>query len=307
MVVFRRLDDRVKLWTTINEPWVITDGGYLHGTLAPGHRSQFEAPIASHHILRAHGEAVKAYRAEGRHRIGVVVNLEPKYSASTDPADQAATMRADVYMNRQYLDPLLLGRYPDGMEEIFGEAWPRWPADDLALIRQPIDFLGVNYYTRGITRFDPHAWPLGAAPERRPRATYTETGWEVFAPALTDVLVWVKERYGNVPLYVTENGAAFYDPPSLEGDGLADPLRVDYLRRHVAAVHAALERGVDVRGYFVWSLLDNFEWAHGYSKRFGLVHVDFDTQRRTPKDSARVYAGIIASNGRTTHDPARST
>jgi len=306
-VVFRRLDDRVKLWTTINEPWVITDGGYLHGTLAPGHRSHFEAPIASHHVLRAHAEAVKAYRAAGRHRVGVVVNLEPKYSASTDPADQAATMRADVYMNRQYLDPLLLGRYPDGLEEIFGEAWPRWPADDLALIRQPIDFLGVNYYTRGIARFDPHAWPLQAASERRPRATYTETGWEVFAPALTDVLVWVKERYGSVPIYVTENGAAFYDPPSLESDGLADPLRVEYLRRHVAAVHAALERGVDVRGYFVWSLLDNFEWAHGYSKRFGLVHVDFDTQRRTLKDSARIYAGIIASKGRTANDHARST
>ncbi len=305
-VVFRRLDDRVKLWTTINEPWVITDGGYLHGTLAPGHRSHFEAPIASHHVLRAHAEAVKAYRAAGQHRIGVVVNLEPKYPASADPADQAATMRADTYMNRQYLDPLLLGRYPEGMGEVFGEAWPRWPAEDLALIRQPIDFLGVNYYTRGLTRFDPHAWPLQASPERRPRATYTETGWEVFAPALTDVLVWVKERYGGLPIYVTENGAAFYDPPSLEGDGLADPLRVDYLRRHVVALHAALERGVDVRGYFVWSLLDNFEWAHGYTKRFGLVHVDFETQRRTPKDSARFYARVIASKGRAADDPARS-
>jgi len=306
-VVFRRLDDRVKLWTTINEPWVITDGGYLHGTLAPGHRSHFEAPIASHHLLRAHAEAVKAYRAEGRHRVGVVVNLEPKYPASADPADQAATMRADTYMNRQYLDPLLLGRYPDGMGEIFGEAWPRWPDDDLALMRQPIDFLGVNYYTRGLTRFDPHAWPLRAAPERRPRATYTETGWEVFAPALTDVLVWVKERYGGLPIYVTENGAAFFDPPCLESDGLADPLRVDYLRRHLAALHAALERGVDVRGYFVWSLLDNFEWAHGYTKRFGLVHVDFDTQRRTPKDSALFYASVIASKGRAASDSTRST
>jgi beta-glucosidase len=306
-VVFRRLDDRVKLWTTINEPWVITDGGYLHGTLAPGHRSHFEAPIASHHLLRAHAEAVKAYRTEGRHRVGVVVNLEPKYPASADPADQAATMRAHTYVNRQYLDPLLLGRYPDGMGEIFGEAWPRWPADDLALFRQPIDFLGVNYYTRGLTRFDPHAWPLRAAPERRPRATYTETGWEVFAPALTDVLVWVKERYGGLPIYVTENGAAFFDPPCLESDGLADPLRVDYLRRHLAALHAALERGVDVRGYFVWSLLDNFEWAHGYTKRFGLVHVDFDTQRRTPKDSALFYASVIASKGRAASDPARST
>jgi beta-glucosidase len=296
-IVVRRLDGRVKMWTTLNEPWVVTDGGYLHGTLAPGHRSRFEAPVASHHLLRAHAQAVRAYRAEGRHRVGIVVNLEPKYPASPAPADRAATTRADAYMNRQYLDPLFLGRYPDEMAQIFGEAWPRWPADDVERLRQPIDFLGVNYYTRSVTRFDPRAWLLQAAPVVQPRATYTETGWEVHAPALTDTLVWVKDRYGNPPVYVTENGAAFFDPPVVEGDGLADPLRVAYLRQHLTAVHAAIQRGVDVRGYFVWSLLDNFEWAHGYSKRFGIVHVDFETQKRTPKDSARFYARVIASNG----------
>ena len=131
----------------------------------------------------------------------------------------------------------------------------------------------------------------------QPRATYTETGWEVYAPALTDTLVWVKDRYGNPPIYVTENGAAFFDPPVVEGDSLADPLRVAYLRQHITAVHASIQRGVDVRGYFVWSLLDNFEWAHGYAKRFGIVHVDFETQKRTPKDSARFYGRVIASNG----------
>ena len=301
-VVFRRLDGRVKLWTTLNEPWVVTDGGYLHGTLAPGHRNRFEAPIASHHLLRAHAQAVKTYRAEGRHRIGIVVNLEPKYPASDDPADRAATIRADAYMNRQYLDPIFLGRSPDELAETFGDAWPRWPADDVALIRQPIDFLGVNYYTRSVTRFDQDAWFLQAAPTVQKRATYTETGWEVFAPALTDILVWVKDRYGNPPIYVTENGAAFFDPPVIEGDGLADPLRVAYLRQHITAVHAAIERDVDVRGYFVWSLLDNFEWAHGYSKRFGVVHVDFETQKRTLKDSALFYARVIASNGRVLAD-----
>jgi beta-glucosidase len=295
-VVVRRLDGRVKLWTTLNEPWVVTDGGYLHGTLAPGHRNRFEAPIASHHLLRAHAEAVQTYRSEGRHRIGIVVNLEPKYPASDDLADRAATSRADAYMNRQYLDPIFLGRYPDELGQMFGDAWPRWPADDVALVRQPIDFVGVNYYTRSVTRFDPHAWLLQAAPTPQTRATYTETGWEVFAPALTDILVWVKDRYGSPPIYVTENGAAFFDPPVVDGDALADPLRVAYLRQHIAAVHAAIDRGVDVRGYFVWSLLDNFEWAHGYSKRFGIVHVDFQTQKRTLKDSALFYARVIASN-----------
>jgi beta-glucosidase len=301
-VMFRKLDDRVKLWTTLNEPWVSTDGGYLHGVHAPGHRSPFEAPIASHRLLLAHAEAVRAYRAEGRHRIGLVVNLEPKYAASDDAEDRAATVRADAYMNRQYLDPVFLGQYPEELAEVFGEAWPRWPADDFARIRQPIDFLGINYYTRSVTRSDPRVWPLRAAPVPQKRATHTETGWEVFAPALTRVLTWVKERYGNPPVYITENGAAFFDPPSLDGDRVADPLRVDYLRKHLAAVHAALAHGVDVRGYFVWSLLDNFEWTHGYSKRFGIVHVDFETQTRTPKDSARFYADVIASNGRVLSD-----
>jgi beta-glucosidase len=301
-VMFRKLDGRVKMWATLNEPWVITDGGYLRGALAPGHRNRFEAPIASHHLLRAHGEAVKAYRAEGRHRVGIVVNLEPKYPASDDPADRAAALRAEAYMNRQYLDPIFLGRYPAEVRDMFGEAWPEWPADDFTLIRQRIDFLGVNYYTRSVTRFDPHASLLHAAPVRQPRATYTETGWEVCPPALTDTLVWVKQRYGSLPIYVTENGAAFFDPPALEGDRLADPLRVDYLRTHIKAVHAAIERGVDVRGYFVWSLLDNFEWSLGYSKRFGIVHVDFETQKRTPKDSALFYANVIASKGQVLND-----
>jgi beta-glucosidase len=302
-VMFRKLDGRVKLWTTLNEPWVSTDAGYLHGVHAPGHRSLFEAPIASHHLLLAHAEAVRTYRAEGRHRIGLVVNLEPKYPASDDDADRFATARADAYMNRQYLDPVFLGRYPEELADVFGEAWPRWPADDLERIRQPIDFVGINYYTRNVTRFDARAWPLRAAGVRQKRATHTETGWEVFAPGLTRVLGWVKARYGNPPLYVTENGAAFFDPPSVAGDRLADPLRVDYLRTHLAAVHAAIAAGVDVRGYFVWSLLDNFEWTHGSSKRFGIVHVDFETQARTLKDSARFYAEVIASNGKILREP----
>jgi beta-glucosidase len=296
-VVFRKLDGRVKLWATLNEPQVTTDAGYVHGVHAPGHRSPFEAPIASHHLLRAHAAAVKSYRAEGRHRIGIIVNIEPKYPASDDPADRAAALRADAYMNRQYLDPIFVGRYPEELTEVFDEAWPRWPAEEFGLITQPIDFVGINYYTRNVTRFDSRAWPLRAAPVPQKRATYTETGWEVFAQGLTDALTWVRDRYGNPPIYVTENGAAFFDPPSLDGDRLADPLRVDYLRKHLKAVHAAMAHGVDVRGYFVWSLLDNFEWSLGYSMRFGIVHVDFETQKRTPKDSALFYAKVIASNG----------
>jgi beta-glucosidase len=295
-LLFRRLDDRVPRWVTLNEPWVIADGGYLHGVLAPGHRNRFEAPIATHNLLRAHGAAVQAYRTHGRHAIGLAVNLEPKYPASSTAADEAATARADAYMNRQYLDPVFRGEYPSELRQIFGEAWPEWPRDDFALIRQPIDFLGVNYYTRGVTRADPSAWPVGASTVSVPGAAYTETGWEVCPEALTDVLRWVRDRYGDLALYITENGAAFDDPPAAAGT-IHDRLRVEYLRSHLRALRAAIEAGVNVRGYFVWSLLDNLEWAHGYSKRFGLFGVDEKTQERTPKSSAAFYARVISTNG----------
>lgn len=296
--VYRRLDDRVKMWATLNEPWVVTDGGYLHGALAPGHRNLFEAPIATHNLLRAHGAAVQAYRAEGRNRIGIVVNLEPKAAASQSPEDLEAVRRADAYMNRQYLDPVFLGSYPGELAEIFGEAWPEHGPEDLALIRQPIDFLGINYYKRGVTRHDPTAPPVCTAEVRQPAHTYTDVGWEVYAPALTGLLQWVKERYGDLPIYITENGAAFYDPPKAVDGRIDDPLRVAYYRDHLRACRAALDAGVDLRGYFAWSLLDNYEWSLGYSKRFGIVHVDYETQQRTPKASARFYAEVIRTRGR---------
>ncbi|HSS51187.1 MAG TPA: GH1 family beta-glucosidase [Thermoanaerobaculia bacterium] len=299
-VMYRALDDRVEMWSTLNEPWVVMDGGYLLGVLAPGHRNLFEAPIASHNLLLAHASAVEAYRAEGNHRIGLVVNIEPKYPASDRPEDLDATRRAEAYMNRQYLDPVFHGSYPEEMREIFGEAWPDFPAADLARIRQPIDFLGVNYYTRNVVQFDPLVLPVMAIGVHQKRHAYTETHWEVYPEGLTDTLVWIQKHYGDIPLYVTENGAAFYDPPASPpaGTEVQDPLRVDYLRSHLRAVHRAIEKGVDVRGYFAWSLLDNLEWSLGFSKRFGIVHVDFETLQRTPKASARFYSEVIRTGGR---------
>jgi beta-glucosidase len=301
--MYRQLDGRVKRWSTLNEPWVVSDGGYLHGALAPGHRSLYEAPIASHQMLRSHGKAVQAYRAIGKHEIGLVVNLEPKYPASDSPADLAAVKRADAYMNRQYLDPVFHRRYPEELREVFGKAWPEWPAEDFDLIAQPIDFLGINYYTRNVTRQDDQAYPLRAAPVRQTQATYSETGWEDFPQGLTDILVRVKQDYGDLPIYITENGSAFYDPPKSEHGRIVDPLRQSYLRGHLKAVRDAIAQGVDVRGYYGWSLLDNLEWSLGFSKRFGLVHVNFETQERTPKDSARLYAKVIASNGAFLDEP----
>ncbi len=291
-VVFDALGDRVPMWSTINEPWVVSDGGYLYGKLAPGHRILFEAPIVSHNLLRAHGTAIEVFRASnaaGYGRIGIVMNLEPKYPATESLEDLAATARADAYMNRQYLDPLFLGRYPDEMREIFGEAWPEWPADDMNVIAQPFDFLGINYYTRSVAQHDAGREPLRVGGIHQAESVHTETGWEVYPAALTRVLLWVKERYGEIPLYITENGAAFYDPPVATEGEVDDPLRVEYLRGHLSAAAEAMQQGVNLRGYYVWSLLDNFEWSHGYSRRFGIVHVNYETQERTIKSSGRYY------------------
>jgi len=296
-IMYRRLDGRVKSWATLNEPWVVTDGGYLHGALAPGHRDAFETPLASHNLMRSHGAAVKAYRAEGAHQIGLVVNIEPKYPATPSAEDAAAVRRAHAYMNRQYLDPAFLGKYPAEMAEIFGEAWPEFPADDFALIKQPIDWLGLNYYTRAVTAHDETNWPLKAKTVKQEGAIYSETGWEVYPRGLTDTLVWLKESYGDVPIYITENGSAFADPDEAPSGRLEDTLRVEYLKAHVRACSDAIREGVDLRGYMAWSLLDNLEWSLGYSKRFGIVHTNFKTQERTVKDSGKLYTEIIRTNG----------
>ncbi len=298
--MFEALGDRVEMWSTLNEPWVVTDGGYLSGVLAPGHSNLFEAPIATHNLLRSHGTAGERFRsskATKKGKIGITGNLEPKYPASDSPEDLAATRRADAYMNRQFLDPVFLGRYPEEMREIFGDAWPEWSDDDMRLIKQPIDFLGVNYYTRRVERFHPDHLPLKTKHVPQPQHIETDTKWEVFPEALTRVLLWVTERYGKPAVYITENGAAFYDPPHTIEGKIEDPLRVEYYRQHLRAAHEAMKQGVDLRGYYAWSLFDNYEWSHGYSKRFGIVHVDYSTQQRTIKSSGRYYAEVIRSKG----------
>jgi beta-glucosidase len=210
--VFRRLDDRVKLWATLNEPWVVTDGGYLHGALAPGHRNRFEAPIATHNLLRAHGAAVSAYRSVGKHHVGIVVNLEPKYPRRPTPPTSGRAARGCVHESpvpRSRAARALSGRAAGDLRR--GVA--SWPARGSRSIAQPIDFIGINYYTRNVTRFDATCMAPARRAVRQELGTYTETGWEVFEQALTDLLLRVKARYGNPPVYITENGAAFYDPP----------------------------------------------------------------------------------------------
>lgn len=296
-LVFRELGDKVPLWATLNEPWVVMDGGYMHGVHAPGHRSLEEVPWVAHNLLRAHALGVQAFRADGgAGQVGLVVNLEPKYAASTSPDDAAAMNRAHAYMNRWFLDGVMLGAYPDELAEMFGRHWPRFDEADMRLLLEPFDFLGINYYTRSVNRDAPENLPPHAQPVHQEGAEYTEMDWEVFPEGLTRTLLWVTRRYGDIPLYISENGAAIADPPA-QNQRVADPRRVAYLRSHIAAAHEAMEQGANLRGYFAWSLLDNFEWSLGYSKPFGLIQVDFASQQRTIKDSGYFYRDVIAQGG----------
>jgi beta-glucosidase len=200
-------------------------------------------------------------------------------------------------MNEQFADPALLGSYPPELKAIFGDAWPDFPAEDFQLTRRPVDFVGINYYTRSVVKHDEQGYPCRASRVRQANVTHTETDWEVYEQGLVDTLMWFKQRYGDLPLYITENGAAFYDPPVAEGDVVEDPLRVAYLRKHLRALHDCIEAGVNLKGYYAWSLLDNLEWSLGFAKRFGLYHVNYATQKRTPKASAKFYAKVIETNG----------
>ena len=297
-VMHGALGDRVRSWTTLNEPWVVMDGGYMEGGLAPGHNNVYEAPRAAHHLLLAHARGVQALRAEGANQVGLVVNLEPKYAASGSDADRAATARADAYMNRIFLDPVFRGAYPDELPAMFGAAWPEIRPADLGEIRAPLDFVGVNYYTRAVVADAPDVPVHGNRRVPQPQHGAMTTGWEVYPEGLADTLRWVAATYPDAPpIYVTENGSAYYDPPTPLADPHPDPLRVANLRDNLNAIRRAISDGVDVRGYFAWSLLDNFEWASGYAQRFGIVHVNYATQARTPKTSALAYRRIIETNG----------
>ncbi|HWL02530.1 MAG TPA: GH1 family beta-glucosidase [Microbacteriaceae bacterium] len=316
VTVHEALGDRVTHWTTFNEPWCSSMLGYASGEHAPGRQSPAEAFAALHHQHLAHGLAVRALRERGVESIGITLNLTT--AVPRDPADLAdldAARRIDGLFNRMYLEPLLLGRYPDDVLADIGAAGWSVPVQDgdLAAIRQPIDFLGVNHYHDDQVSGHPDGGNDGstARPGRDYASPYpgsefvtfpgrdlprTGMGWEVNPAGLTRLLVRLGQEYGDAlpPLYVTENGAAYDD--IVTGDGLVhDAQRTEFILDHVAAIGDAIEQGADVRGYFVWSLLDNFEWAWGYDERFGIVRVDYDSLVRTVKDSGRAYAALIAA------------
>jgi beta-glucosidase len=280
-----RLGDRLDGITTHNEPWVIAVLGHEQGNFAPGIKSRKIAHQVCHHLLLSHGLALQALRADGaRSELGIVLNLASCMPATAMPADIAAAAMADARGRRWYADPLFKGCYPDEVMAELGADAPVVQAGDMAAIAQPMDYLGVNYYTRSVVSASGEDWK---AKERG--LPITDMDWEIYPQGLTDLLVLLHRDYpGLPPVYVTENGA------TVQHGRVQDDDRIAYLRDHIAAVAAAMRQGVPMAGYMVWSLMDNFEWASGYLKRFGIVHVDYDTQVRTPKASAEWYRDFLA-------------
>ncbi len=317
-IVAEALGDAVGMWITLNEPWCAGWLGYGTGAHAPCRSGLSSGTAATHHLMLGHGLAVDALRAGSSAPVGITLNLNRYVAASDHELDVRATLIADAVLNRLYLDPVFKGSYPQDLVELVragGGDFDAVQAGDLDVTSRPIDFLGVNFYSTGVIADvgreaaarqagyvvtpvgtgDANA-PFGVRQVGRPGLERLATGWEVEPEGLTDILVRVRDEYTAAPLYVTENGAAQHDYRGPDGV-VHDPGRISYIDRHVRAVLRAIERGVDVRGYFVWSLMDNYEWSLGYSVRFGLTWVDYPTGERVPKDSFHWYRQVIAANG----------
>ena len=311
-ICFDRFGDRVKNWLTFNEVWVVSMLSYGQGVFAPGRTSNYYPYLAAHHMLLAHGKAVKAYRNDFQKtqqgKIGITNNCDWREPLTNKVEDKAAAQRALEFYFGWLSDPLFFGRYPNSMVERLGDRLPSFTQQESEMIKGSIDFIGLNHYNTflasdakgSIVKVSEYG-NLGIAEDQDvnlsvdPSWTITEMGWPVVPEGMYKLLKWIDERYNHPVIYVTENGGAFSD--KLENGQVIDQARIDYLDGYIRQCHRAIKDGVDVRGYFVWSFLDNFEWALGYEKRFGLHYVDFETKERIPKESARWYKEVIEKNG----------
>lgn len=295
-IVSRRLGDRVHHWMTINEPWVHAVIGHALGVHAPGGRRWASVAAVGHHLLLAHGLALGAIRSNvDTAKIGIGLPLSPVYAASDHERDLEASIREDGLRNRFWLDPLIGKGYPSDIVELFGDEWPEMESGDMDAIASPVDYIGVNYYGPVFVLDDPQSPVMRVKWTINPELPATASGQMVDPPSLTALLLRLRDDYESLSITITENGAAFPDQPPEDGE-VRDPQRTRFLHAHLEAVLDAIEQGVSIDGYVVWSLMDNFEWAEGYTKRFGLVHVDFETQRRTMKASGRWYSRVIERN-----------
>lgn len=291
--LFQEFGDVVPLWITHNEPWCASFFGYGLGEHAPGERDLSKAIFASHHLLYSHGLAVKAFRELGlRGEIGITLNLSPFLPASEREEDLEAVRRADGFLNRWFLYPIFKGEYPSDIIQLLSRMGiaPPLEGKDLALIAAPIDFLGVNYYFRQFIGHDEEEEYFQIKPHPGP-GPVTEMGWEIHPRSLYHLLQRIHREFGEIPLYITENGASF--PDVLEGKRVHDTKRIDFLKGHLLEAARAIQDGIPLRGYYQWTFMDNFEWAFGYNRRFGLFYVDFETRERIWKDSAFWYKELI--------------
>jgi len=282
-IVLDRIGDRVASVATINEPWCVTYLSYFLGHHAPGLTDISATAKSVHNVLKAHGEAMMRMRAQSQQNRGIVLNFESLNPASQSEADLKATHRYDAIMNRMFVQPVFSGSYPEPVLKTFEPHLPPNWQDDMAMISAPVDWLGVNYYTCKTVIAEPDTpWPhLGFVSSDQPK---TQMGWDIYPQGLFETLFWLQQEFtGALPVFITENGMALDD--SISGKAVEDTARVSFIDAHLAQLKKAIGLGVNIKGYFYWSLLDNFEWAFGYEKRFGLIHVDFKTQKRTPKSS----------------------
>ncbi|MDK2809480.1 MAG: beta-glucosidase [Petroclostridium sp.] len=298
--VFKELGDLVPIWITHNEPWVVSFIGNWEGRHAPGITDFSTALQVSHHLLLSHGKAVRAYREMGfEGEIGITLNLVPVYPdpSSHNEEDAAAAIRRDGFQNRWFLDPVFKGRYPADMINWYSKkvVVPVITQEDLDIISTPVDFLGINYYAPGYIKADPDAWPLELKHVFTGKDR-TAMGWEIYPEGLYDLLVRLHKDYNGIKIMVTENGAAFNDIVNREGK-VEDDNRLDFLYKHFIQAYRAIQDGVNLTGYYVWSFMDNFEWAEGYAKRFGITYVDYKTQKRIIKKSGHWYKEVIKNNG----------
>lgn len=291
---FKELDNEVYIWITHNEPWCISFLSNIIGEQAPGKNDITEALKVAHHVLLSHGEVVRLYRKiEGKHPIGLNLNLSPVYSKTDRYEDLLAANNYDVFFNRYFLDPVFKGRYPFELANLFHdkiEAFDFIKRGDFEIISEKCDFLSVNYYTRAFVEFDSNSPMLfkAAAPEY----SVTAMGWEVYPRGLYDLIKRIRHDYTDLPIYIAENGCAYEDIVTQEGH-IHDDDRIEYFKKHLQKVAELNNDGYNIAGYYAWSLMDNFEWANGYSKRFGLIYVDFESLKRIPKDSFDYYRSII--------------
>jgi len=298
-VMFKKLGDRVDLWATHNEPFVVAFMGYAFGVFPPGISDYSKGYQAGHHLLLSHGKAVKLFRQGGfKGQIGIVLNSDWHTPATPSQADQEACQRAFEANPGFFLDPLFKGSYPQELIKWIGPMQPHIQSGDMELIKNSTDFLGINHYTSTRYSYSIHGGTLKYSGKRliAPGMGATDMGWGIYPAGMKNLLLDLKEKYNNPPIFICENGCAMPDQVGPDGS-VNDVRRVAYLRNYISAAHDAIQAGANLKGYFVWSLMDNYEWTSGYGKRFGIVYVDYATQKRTPKKSAHWYSAVIARNG----------